>query len=409
MRQSLAPECSIGLAPLVAHRADDGTVLLGHLGTGRFIEVDDDVVLAIHLLRAHRTLAEAERAWPASRGEAPDMVALAEELHARGFVTRIDGEETPAAEESRFSAPRPRFRWAAGRAALAVLLGLAALGAALVALDPRVPMPSYARLSPFDHAALNLVAVFVTFLVLAMVHEFAHYATARAYGVRAGVRLSHRIGMPVLITDVSNAWTLPRGPRIRIFSAGILTNLAVAGLCDAAIALGVGSPTALAFVATASLLLLPFQMLVWARTDLYYIFAAMLGERNLSSDARVEMRVLAARALRRLTGRPLGRRVSSIPRRRRALLLAFAVLGSVGTVVTLVFLGYFVNGLLLHTIPDAALHGLRSLRERSWGDLAEDLATFAIGAFQVTLILLLPLASAVGMLVRRRSASGGAA
>ncbi|MCA9050323.1 MAG: hypothetical protein KDA89_16420, partial [Planctomycetaceae bacterium] len=78
----------------------------------------------------------------------------------------------------------------------------------------------------------GVVALAVTFCVVKCLHEFGHAVACHHFGARCrSLGIMFLILTPVLYTDVSEAWSLPRRQRLIVTAAGILTELAIAALC----------------------------------------------------------------------------------------------------------------------------------------------------------------------------------
>jgi hypothetical protein len=161
------------------------------------------------------------------------------------------------------------------------------------------------------HPALTLLGSFVGLLAFAFVHELAHYFTARSFGIDARITVGRRFYILVLQTDVTNAWALPKRARLRIFLAGMAFNLTVASVLgillfaqDAGyVSLGEWTRW-LRFAVFVNVMPLAFQLMFFARTDLYYVLALATRDRNLAGDARAALRSTSKRIWARLRARP---------------------------------------------------------------------------------------------------------
>ncbi len=117
-------------------------------------------------------------------------------------------------------------------------------------------------------------------------HELGHAFTATRYGVRvAHMGVAMLVMFPMLYTDTSESWKLsnPR-QRLAIASAGILTELALAGLATLAWSLAPDGPmrSALFFLATTSwILTLAVNASPFMRFDGYFILTDVLDLPNL--------------------------------------------------------------------------------------------------------------------------------
>jgi putative peptide zinc metalloprotease protein len=121
-------------------------------------------------------------------------------------------------------------------------------------------------------------------------HELGHAFTATRYGVRvAHMGVAMLVMFPMLYTDTSESWKLsnPR-QRLAIASAGILTELALAGLATLAWSLAPDGPvrSALFFLATTSwILTLAVNASPFMRFDGYFILTDVLDLPNLHERA----------------------------------------------------------------------------------------------------------------------------
>jgi hypothetical protein len=313
---ALSLASALELQELVVHREPGRDPLLGCAAVRRFLEVDDDTLRALDAMRAHPTLGEAETALQRETGESWDLVALAERLRRRGFVRRIDGvdvaTEPPAAARHPllYNVPPKRVRWLHHPLTFAAL-GLVALAWIATWVGDPALRPRTTDLFLFERPGLVFLSTTLGFLAFAYLHELAHFFVARSHGVDPRIKLGHRLYVLTLETDVTNAWTLSRGPRIQIFLAGMTLNVtlaAIAGLLVAGISAGIVPGAAwipvLRFVAMLNLAPLILQLFFFTRTDLYFVLMTATGDRNLLRDARGYVRLLARRVARRASRAP---------------------------------------------------------------------------------------------------------
>ena len=157
-------------------------------------------------------------------------------------------------------------------------------------------------------------------------HELGHALTATRYGVRvAHMGVAMLVMFPMLYTDTSESWKLsnPR-QRLAIASAGILTELALAGLATLAWSLAPDGPmrSALFFLATTSwILTLAVNASPFMRFDGYFILTDVLDLPNLHERAGA----LAKNWLRRTLLGWSEPWPEHMPRRGNAALIAFAL------------------------------------------------------------------------------------
>lgn len=140
-------------------------------------------------------------------------------------------------------------------------------------------------------------------LVLAKtMHEVGHAVTATRYGVRvAHMGFAMLVMFPMLYTDTSESWKLtnPR-QRLAIASAGIITELAIAGLATLAWSLAPEGAVknALFFLATTSwVLTVLLNVSLFMRFDGYFILTDILDFPNLHERAGFLARTWLRRTL----------------------------------------------------------------------------------------------------------------
>lgn len=178
-----------------------------------------------------------------------------------------------------------------------------------------------------EHLSVSGFLGYAVALVFAKtLHEVGHAVTATRYGVRvAHMGVAMLVMFPMLYTDTSESWKLtnPR-QRLAIASAGIITELAIAGLATLAWSLASDGAlkNGLFFLATTSwVLTVLLNMSPFMRFDGYFILTDLLDFPNLhersGSLARTWMR-------RTLLGfdEPYSERT---PGKGNALLVAFAL------------------------------------------------------------------------------------
>jgi putative peptide zinc metalloprotease protein len=136
----------------------------------------------------------------------------------------------------------------------------------------------------------GLMMFAVTLFVMKIFHELGHAYVATAYGCRvrsAGIAVM--MMAPMLYTDVTEAWRLPnRRHRMAIDLAGVAVELIIAGLALliwAFLPPGDGRDIALVVATTAVVMTLAVNLSPFMRFDGYYVFADLIGIKNLQSRA----------------------------------------------------------------------------------------------------------------------------
>jgi putative peptide zinc metalloprotease protein len=157
--------------------------------------------------------------------------------------------------------------------------------------------------SVVDHMTWSGVLGYAIALVFAKaLHEVGHAITATRYGVRvAHMGVAMLVMFPMLYTDTSESWKLTRArERLAIASAGIVTELAIAGLATLAWSLTPdgGVRNALFFLATTSwVLTLLVNASPFMRFDGYFILSDILDFPNLHERSGSLARTWLRRAL----------------------------------------------------------------------------------------------------------------
>ncbi|MEU2617268.1 hypothetical protein ABZ642_03745 [Streptomyces sp. NPDC007157] len=286
-------------------RRDRDEWIVGRMATRTFVALPAAGARAVELLGQGLSVARTAEALREETGEELDITDFVRDLAALGFVARIGDCPVPDAVPPRASLPwlRPRAVRLALHPALAVLV--AVLLTAAVAVLVRRPdlVPGYRDLLWSPHGSLVLLTGAAAGWALLFAHELAHLVTARAAGVPGRMRLGTRLQFLVMQTDISGIELAPRRHRLTAYLAGIALNLSVASGLVLVLALtdtGTTVHRVLAAALLLALLPLPFQCMVFTRTDLYFVLQDVTGCRNLYGDGLAYARYRFRRLLRAL-------------------------------------------------------------------------------------------------------------
>jgi hypothetical protein len=319
-------------------RPDGDEWIVGRLATGRFVAVPEVGKQALDLLGQGLTPAEVGERLRTETGDDIDVPDFVEALLGLGFVAEVDGrpidQEPPPAPT--FARIRPRHvRWLLSPAVpVAVVLLIA------VTLLTRPPVPlDYRTLLWSSHGSAVIALGAGVGWTLLLLHECAHLLTARATGVAGRMRLGTRLQFLVMQTDISGIELAPRRHRLTAYLAGVATNLTAASLAALAAGATAGTPRrVLAAVALLALLPLPFQLMVFMRTDLYFVLQDLTRCRDLFGDGVAFTRY----RFRRLPGFRGGRTAApdpslELPPNERRAVRVYSVVLVVGTTLCLAF------------------------------------------------------------------------
>jgi hypothetical protein len=331
----------------LSFRPDGDSWVVGRIETGEFAAVPAVAHRAITLLSGGHTIEATARTLRAETGTefaVADFVAALDEL---GFVAALNGERRvdPAPPRPTLSWLRPRYeRWTLHPVTAWLALAVIAAAGVLMITSPAL-LPRYHDLVWSGHSGLVLVVYVASGWVLVWLHELGHLSTARAAGVPARMSLGTRLQFLVAQTDVSGVWAAPRRTRWTVYLAGVTVNLLIAAVGVLLQPLAApGLPRhLLAATMLESLLFLPFELLIFMRTDLYFLIQDAAGCANLYADGSAHLRYLARRARRVLRGGPGGRRggaaapdpARALPPRERRAVRAYSWLLLTGTAATL--------------------------------------------------------------------------
>jgi putative peptide zinc metalloprotease protein len=295
----------VRLRTLSQRRDRDGWVI-GRPETGDFISIPDVAHRVITLLGERLTVDEVTarlRSETGTRFAVADFVAALDEL---GFVGSVDDHLREDHAGTRPSLPwlRPEHvRGLLHPLAPIVVAGFAAAGVIMLALHPAL-LPSYHVLVWSRRVGLVLAVNAAIGWTLVLLHELAHLATARAAGAPSRITLSTRLQFLVAQTDVSGVWAAPRRTRVTVYLAGIAANVCLAGafLLVLGLADTHGAVRSLLAVAVAeTVLMLATQLMVFMRTDLYFVLQDLTGCANLYADGSAYLRYLGRRTARHST------------------------------------------------------------------------------------------------------------
>lgn len=322
--------------------------------SGRYFRLTASAFRLIRHLKEGRSLEDLARAMHQDPREARAAYArLCEKLEAAserdglvraGFWLKMD--LLPAAWVTRASS---LFAWAFRPWAALPLLVFAALVATAWSLER-----THASI---DASGLHLACAYGLYFLSLAVHELGHAAACKRFGASpSAIGFAFYLFFPVLYSDVSEAWALPRRQRVVVGLGGAYLQLLV-GAIYVALYMATGwSPWILAVAGIAGTLTLSLNP--FFRFDGYWVIADLLGVNNLSREG--------LRALRHGWDRLRGRNPAPLPWRGWIVwaMSAHAALsvGAVGWM--LVRMG---PPLLAHLLasPRVALRLVQSLRDPS--------------------------------------------
>ncbi|GAA0684895.1 hypothetical protein GCM10009536_14880 [Streptomyces thermocarboxydus] len=338
----VGPDARVALHELSVRRDRDEWIV-GRMATRTFVALPPAGARAVRLLGEGLSVARTQERLRADTGEEFDIADFVTDLAALGFVARIDGRPLPGPAPPRASLPwlRPRHVRFALHPVLPVAVAVL-LTAALVTMLLRPGLlPGYRDLLWSPHGSVVLLSGAAAGWTLLLAHELAHLVTARAAGVPGRMRLGTRLQFLVMQTDISGIELAPRRYRLTAYLSGIALNLSVASALVPVLAATGPASTAHRLSAAALLLALmplPFQLMVFTRTDVYFVLQDLTGCRDLYGDGLAYARYRCRRLLRSRAHKGEDDPSARLPRHERRAVRVYSVVLVVGTAACLAFM-----------------------------------------------------------------------
>jgi putative peptide zinc metalloprotease protein len=266
--------------------------IVGRVELQEFVAMPELGVRAIRLLSDGHTVAETRQYLESEDDDAIEVLSFVEQLRDLGFLKAIDGIvlDGEPGDDIASSLPwiRPRHvGWLFSGPLLAVYAATCAAALVIVGIRPRL-LPRYGDLLISRSTTTVVVADTALTLALMGLHELAHLLAARSVGVPGRISWGTRLFDLVAQTSMPGVWAVSRRERMRCYLAGmafeaVLASAVIIVLAAANLHGAVGR-TGSAIVA---LILLGFlmELLVFKRTDVYFVVADLVGARNLHDDA----------------------------------------------------------------------------------------------------------------------------
>ncbi|MGV9455645.1 hypothetical protein [Streptomyces sp. NPDC003635] len=336
---AIAPSARVTLHDL-AMRRDGEEWIVGRMATRTFVALPAVGARAVELLGEGLSVARTAEILYQETGEEVEIADFVGDLAALGFVARIADRPLPDPEPPPASLHRlrPRHVRLALHPALPVLAGALLLAAVVVLIRRPDLLPGYRDLLWSPHGSLVLLSGAAAGWTLVLAHELAHLVTARAVGVPGRIRLGTRLQFLVMQTDISGIELAPRRHRLTAYLAGIALNLSVAASLLLILAVTDPGTTAHRLLAAGvllALLPLPFQCMVFTRTDLYFVLQDLTRCRNLYGDGLAYARYRFRRTVLRAPGADPS---TALPAHERRAVRVYSVVLVVGTAACLAFM-----------------------------------------------------------------------
>jgi len=276
-------------------RKEDDKLIVWAEEVSNFIELTEGSFNALKLLQQGKSVNEVSRSLKEEFSESYDVKEFISELVKLGFVSSIDGIPVPLIPAKGKTFPfieTGHVNWVYSKPLLVFYLVLIFFTGLIVISNPTY-LPEYSDYFFYDSYLLVLTISILTGLVLVFIHELSHLIAGKAVGIHGYFSLSMRLYFPVVETNLTHLWSIPRRKRYMPFLAGILTDGLIVSL--SVILLWFSDHGLLpqveylcAFGKFLVLILfygIMWQFLFFIRTDIYYVISNLLGCRNLYGDS----------------------------------------------------------------------------------------------------------------------------
>jgi putative peptide zinc metalloprotease protein len=313
----------------LASRRDGDDWIVGRPDTGEFVGLPAEAMTFLGVLCDGGTVADAKRRTDLAHGEDIDALDFVSDLIGLGFIAAVDGERIAEEHPRPPSLPWLQPRHVSWLQRAPITFGLAAfIAAGVTVCAVSGSFPGYSAFFALPEPGLSFVLAAVIGMAVVALHEFCHLAAARAAGVHGWISLGTRLCFLVAQTSVPGLWVADRSVRLRVFLAGMTSDLTVFSACSLGMACSPRASTVhhiLALACLVTFLGVIEQFLFFMRTDVYLVVQELTGCKNLFGDATEYLRYLAARRARRSAPEPPSPLAELPPRERRPVRLYAAV------------------------------------------------------------------------------------
>jgi putative peptide zinc metalloprotease protein len=352
---------TIRLHRLLYKEEDATDWIVGRIDSGEFVEVPAEAVTFLRAIEQDEDVAGAHARVLDQHGVDIDAVDFVDTLIDLGFVASLDGRPLgPAPRPPSLRWIRPsQVRWVFHWQVIVWVYAFIAAGLAAAIVRGQL-IPSYRVYFITGSQSVNLAWNTAMLAAAIAIHEFWHLAAARADGVYARIGLGTRMQFLVAQTTVAGLWAAPRRLRIRVYLAGVTSDLVLISACSLAVT--IAAPTGLAYRAlealTLSLVLtIANQFALYMRTDMYFVLQELLRCKNLYADAVDYARYAVATAVARITRRPRPRDpAAEMAPHERSRIKKYTLLMVLGSLVALVVFGCYDVPILITLFYRAGEH-----------------------------------------------------
>ena len=356
-------------------RADGDEWIVGRVLTGEFVSLPAEGMTFLEELQRGGTVADARHRTRTAHGEDVDALDFVATLIDLGFVAAVDdaeGEEEPPRPSSLGWLRPGHVAWLFHPLALAATGGFICAGIATMVY--RGQFPQYTDFFALPDPGLNLLLASAFMMMIVGLHEFCHLAAARAAGVSGWLGWGTRLFFLVAQTAVPGLWLAPRRIRLRVFLAGMISDLVVFSAC--AIGMTQAAPRGYAYRVLAQVCLICLlgiadQFAFFTRTDVYYVIQELTGCKSLFADASGYLSYLLGKLSARGGTIPRLNPLLALPSRERLPVRLYAGLVAGGSVCTMVVFAWYGLPVIIGTYVRAVRELADGLARSQPGSIAD--------------------------------------
>lgn len=280
-------------------RQDKKHFIVEDKASGEFYEMSEVCIDAINLINQGMRLEEIERTLKGKYpNEEVNLLVFAEQLIDLELIDEIDGVKVEINKKISESFGclwiSPKIgKFFFNKVSLIVYAVLFSLNIYLFISHPTL-LPRYKDLFVFDFMLFNILFWLLLTFILVFIHELGHILAMRSHNLPTKLEVGHRLFLVVLETDMSSVWKLHSNERNVLFLAGLCFDtliLSFALLSQLFFANGSGIFLSIMNVVVLDTFIrMVYQMAIYMKTDLYYVFENVSGCYNLMENAQQSIR-----------------------------------------------------------------------------------------------------------------------
>ncbi|MGG3468328.1 hypothetical protein ABES02_12695 [Neobacillus pocheonensis] len=226
--------------------------------------------------------------------EEVDILDFANQLHELNLIDKIDDVKV---NNNQIKIEKLGFTWISpkvgqfffNKLSYFVYSTLFIINIGLISKHPSL-FPRYEDIFVFNSMSLNILLWMVVTFILVLVHEMGHVLAMRAYNLPTKLNIGHRFFLVVLETDMSSAWKLSANRRNVFYLAGIIFDtilMSISLVSQLFLPNSFGILSGIMSLAVLDLLMkMIYQLCVYMKTDLYYVYENITGCYNLMENAQ---------------------------------------------------------------------------------------------------------------------------